>query len=177
MSMGLDLASELHWLAFRKRVCHVKRWKQTTGCALPEASKPAHLCTGEYGLSWYGVEGACQEDIHHATMWIGGHSHRKMKLHHRIQSNFLKSYRIQTTEPARVPNFCSRRRDAGDATLPHMTSVIDGDEEMSEVRRTTQMIVWSLSCHPSCGSIFPDNYAHHPLNYPLINSTAFVLAA
>lgn len=58
MNMGLDLASELHWLAFRKRVCHVKSWKQTTGCAFPEASKPAHLCTGEYGLSWYGVEDA-----------------------------------------------------------------------------------------------------------------------
>lgn len=48
---------------------------------------------------------------------------------------------------------------------------------MSEVRKTVQMIMWSLSCHPSCGSIFPGNYAHHPLNYPLINSTAFVLAA
>lgn len=58
-----------------------------------------------------------------------------------------------------------------------MTSVIDGDEEMSEVRRTTQMIVWSLFCHPSCGSIFLGNYVHHPRKYPLINSTAFFLAA
>lgn len=59
-------------------------------------SRSLETCTSMYWTVWTLMVRSrrciCQEDIHHATMWIGGHCHRKMNLHHRIQSNFLKSY-------------------------------------------------------------------------------------
>lgn len=91
--MGLDLASELHWLAFRKRVCYVKSWKHNDGLGF---SRSLETCIHVHWRGWAFIVRSrrciCQEDIHHATMWIGGHCHRKMNLHHRIQSNFLKGY-------------------------------------------------------------------------------------
>lgn len=66
MNMGLDLASELHWLAFRKRVCHVKSWKQTTGSAFPEASKPAHIYVLE-SMDSHGTESKMHMSRRHSS--------------------------------------------------------------------------------------------------------------